>query len=175
MTEKAKILISPTSFGKCGSKPLNILKQNNFDIIQNPYARKMKPNEIINIGKDCIGIIAGVETINESVLKSLPNLRCISRCGSGTDTIDLEKAQEMGIIIRNTPFGPTRAVAELTTGLILDLLRQISRRDRNIRNNIWDKQMGYLLQKKTVGILGLGRIGKTVAELIQCFDTNVIA
>ncbi len=175
MTEvKNKILISPTSFGKCGNEPLDILKKNNYEIILNPFGRKMTPEEVISLGEDCIGIVAGIESLNANVLNSLPNLQCISRCGSGIDNIDIEKAKELEIAIRNTPEGPTRAVAELTIGLILDLLRKISLRDRAIRNGKWNKEMGFLLKDKMVGILGLGRIGRTVAELLLKLDAKVI-
>lgn len=171
---KNKILISPTSFGKCGSQPLDLLKKSNYDIIFNPYGRKMTPDEVINLGRDCIGIVAGVEFLNSTVLESLPYLRCISRCGAGIDNIDLEKAKELNIAIKTTPYGPTRAVAELAIGLIFDVLRKISLRDQSIRNGKWNKEMGFLLKDKTVGVLGLGRIGRTVAELLLKLDAKVV-
>lgn len=175
MTENMnKILISPSSFGKCGNQPLELIKKNNYEAILNPFGRKMTPDEVIKLGEDCIGIIAGVESLNAMVLESLPHLQCISRCGSGIDNIDLEKAKELKIVVKNTPYGPTRAVAELTVGLIFDLLRQISYRDRAIRNGKWNKEMGFLLRGKTVGVLGLGRIGRTVVELLLKLDANVI-
>ena len=172
--KKNNILVSPTSFGKCGSQPLELLEKNNYEVILNPFNRKMTPSEIIDLGRDCIGIVAGVESLNATVLESLPYLRCISRCGSGIDTIDIEKAEELNIVVKNTPYGPTRAVAELTIGLIFDILRQISSRDRSIRNGKWNKQMGFLLKDKTVGVLGLGRIGRNVAELLLKLDARVI-
>lgn len=169
-----KILISPTSFGKCGNRPLELLEKNNYEVVLNPFGRKMTSDEIIELGKDCAGVIAGVESLNATVLESLPRLRCISRCGSGVDNIDLDKAKELGIVVNNTPYGPTRAVAELTIGLIFDLLRQISLRDKGIRNGKWNKEMGFLLKGKTVGVLGLGRIGRTVAELLIKLDAEVV-
>ena len=171
---KNEILISPTSFGKCGNQPLDLLEKNNYEAILNPFNRKMTSSEIIDLGRDCIGIVAGVESLNAGVLESLPYLRCISRCGSGIDTVDIEKAKELNIVVKNTPYGPTRAVAELTIGLIFDTLRQISSRDRSIRNGKWNKQMGFLLKDKTVGVLGLGRIGRNVAELLLKLDARVI-
>ena len=171
--KKNKILISPTSFGKCGMQPLEILK-NNYEVVLNPFGRKMTPDEIIKHGRDCVGIIAGVELLDDTVLESLPNLRCISRCGSGIDNVDMKKAKELNIIVKNTPYGPTRAVAELTIGLIFDVLRQISLRDRSIRKGEWNKKMGFLLKDKTVGVLGLGRIGRTTAELLLKLDAKVI-
>lgn len=171
--ENKKILISPSSFGKCGREPIDLLEKNNFKMINNPYGRKLTSEEVIDIGKDCIGIIAGVEPLNASVLESFAKLKCISRCGSGMDNVDLKKADDLGIIVKNTPLGPTRAVAELTVGLVFDVLRQISLRDRFIRKGEWYKKMGFLLKDKKIGILGLGQIGKSVAEILIKLDAEV--
>ena len=168
-----KILISTSSFGTCGTEPLDMLKKYDYDIIINPYSRKLTTQETKNLAKDCIGIIAGVELLDKDVLHSLPSLKCISRCGSGMDNVDLVTAAELNICVKNTPLGPTRAVAELTIGLIFDVLRQISLRDRTIRSGGWNKSMGYLLKGKKVGIIGLGRIGKNVAELLLNLNTQV--
>ena len=169
-----KIIITPSSFGECGNQPLELLKKQHYEIILNPFHRKMTPEEVMELGKDCIGIIAGVESLNEKVLRSLPSLRCISRVGVGIDTIDTKCAQELNIIIKNTPDGPTRAVAELTIGLIFDVLRKISYRDRLIRNGVWNKEMGSLLEDKKIGIIGLGRIGRMVAELLLALGADIL-
>jgi len=89
------------------------------------------------------------------------------------DNIDFKKIKELGVTVKNTPDGPTRAVAELTVGVIFDLLRKISFKDRQLRNGNWNKEMGSLLQDKKVGILGLGRIGRTVAELLVGLGAKV--
>ena len=170
---KNKILISPTSFGKCGRRPLELLEEHNYEVILNPFGRKMTSDEVIELGNDCVGIIAGIESLNANILESLPYLRCISRCGVGMDNIDLGKAKELAIMVKNTPNGPTRAVAELTVGVIFDILRKISFRDRELRKGNWNKEMGSLLQDKKIGILGLGRIGRTVAELLLGLGAKV--
>jgi D-3-phosphoglycerate dehydrogenase len=168
-----KILISPTSFGNCGKQPLELLEQANCQVILNPFGRKMTPDEVIELGRDCRGIIAGVEPLEARVLEALPSLSCISRCGAGMDNIDLAKARELGIAVSNTPDAPTRAVAELTVGLILDVLRNVSCCDRTIRQGGWYKGMGSLLLNKRVGILGLGRIGRSVAALLLKLGARV--
>jgi len=168
-----KILVSPSSFGKCGNKPVDLLKKNGFKIIMNPYGRKLTPDEVTTLGKDCVGIVAGVEPLNANVLENLTKLKCISRCGSGIDNVDLKKAEELGIIVKNTPFGPTRAVSELAVGLVFDILRQISLRDKLIREGKWHKTMGFLLKNKKIGVLGLGRIGRTTSELLLKLDADV--
>lgn len=170
-----KVLVSPSSFGQCGIEPIQLLKENGFEIIINPYGRKLTETETIELGKDAIGIVAGVENLNKNVIDKLPNLRCISRVGVGMDSVDIEYANSKGINVVNTPDGPTRAVAELSVGLTMNLLRSISKADKNIKNQIWKKEIGYLIQDKIVGILGFGRIGRETAKLFQALGTKVIA
>jgi len=169
-----KILISPSSFGKCGDNPLRILENTSYDLIHNPYGRKLTENEIIELGgKDLVGIVAGVEPLNSKVLNQLPNLKCISRVGVGLDSVDLNYAKKMGIKILNTPNGPTRAVAELTIALAMNLLRCITIADSNLKQNNWKKEIGNLILDKKIGIFGLGRIGKLTAKLFQNLGASI--
>jgi D-3-phosphoglycerate dehydrogenase len=170
-----KVLISTSSFGQCGTEPLDLLTKAGFEPIINPYARKLTADEVVELGRECIGIVAGLEPLDGNVLERLPNLRCISRVGVGLDNVDLQAAATRGVEVRNTPEGPTRAVAELTVGLTLALLRRIPLADKNLRGGIWQKEMGSLLQGKTVGIVGLGRIGRKVAELFLSLGCVVVA
>lgn len=170
-----KILVSPSSFGECGLEPFDLLKEGGFEIIPNPYGRKLSEDEIIEHASDITGVIAGVETYSRRVLDSLKNLKCISRVGVGVDSIDLNYAREKGINVLITPEGPTHAVAELSLGLAMNLLRRISISDRRIRAGIWKKEVGNLLVNKTVGVIGLGRIGKRTATLYEALGCKVIA
>jgi D-3-phosphoglycerate dehydrogenase len=159
----------------CGDKPLSILRENGIEIVPNPYNRKLTPEEVLTLAADCDGIVAGVELLDERVLKNLPRLKCISRVGVGLESVDMKAAESLGILVRNTPDGPTRAVAELTIGMAFALLRRIPQADRNIRNGIWKKEMGSILLGKTAGIIGLGNIGKEVAGLFLALGCEVIA
>jgi D-3-phosphoglycerate dehydrogenase len=170
-----KVLISPSSFGLCGTEPLNILTKAGFEPIINPYGRKLTAEEVVELASECIGIVAGLEPLDRNVLDQLPSLRCISRVGAGMDNVDLLAAAERGVEVHNTPDGPTHAVAELTVGLALALLRRIPQADRNLRNGIWQKEMGSLVHEKTVGIVGLGKIGRKVAELFLALGCVVVA
>lgn len=170
-----KVLISTASFAEHDRAPLDLLKSSGFEIILNPYKRKLKPEEVMELARDCEGIIAGVEQLTEEVFKKLPKLRAVSRCGVGTDNVDLEAARKRGIRINSTPNAPTQSVAELTVALILNLLRQVSLLDRRVHGGTWSREMGRLLSGKTIGIVGLGRIGKRVAELLRPFGVKILA
>jgi D-3-phosphoglycerate dehydrogenase len=145
-----------------------------MDVQVNPYQRKLTKDECLSLYKDIDGLIAGTEALTAEVLKSARNLRVISRCGVGMDNIDLEVAKQQGIKVFNTPDSPTVAVAELTVGLMLALLRHVPYMDRDIRAGRWQKRMGNLLQGKKVGIIGFGRIGQKVAELVLGFGAQVV-
>ena len=169
-----KILASPSSIGQISLKPFELLEANGYEVVKNPFGRKLTEDETITLGKDCVGIVAGVETLDSIVIDSLPNLKCISRVGIGMDGVDISYAENKGIKVLNTPNGPTRAVAELTLGLTLSLLRKIPNAHYDLKNRIWKKQTGNLLFEKKVGVLGLGRIGRMVAEMFRSLGNPVI-
>lgn len=168
-----KITITTSSFAEHGDKPLTLLRDAGYEAVLNPYKRKLTKEEAIEFSKDAIGIVAGTETIDASVMESLLGLKVISRCGAGMDNVDSEAAKALGIEVFNTPDAPTLAVAEMTVCLILALLRKIPEMDRDIRAGVWKKKMGNLLLAKRVGILGFGRIGRKVAELLAPFGCEI--
>ncbi len=168
-----KIAISTTSFARYDSCPLNLCTEKGYEVILNPHGRKVRPDELIELVKDAVGLIAGTESITEEVLAKLPSLKVISRCGVGIDNVDLDATKRLGMRVFNTPGAPTLAVAELTVGLILDLLRKVSQMDREMRNKQWQKRMGSLLYGKKIGIKGFGRVGRKVAELLKPFDCEI--
>lgn len=171
MDGENKVLVSPTTFG---DEPLKLLESRGYVIIRNNFGRVMTPEEVASLGGDCVGIVAGVELINSRVLDSITGLRCISRCGVGMENIDLAKTKELGITVVNTPDSPTNSVAELTLCLILCAMRGVSYCDSEIKSGKWTKVTGSLLKGKIVGIIGVGRIGLAVSQLLSALGVTVI-
>jgi D-3-phosphoglycerate dehydrogenase len=171
----SKISVTTTSFAEFDPKPVDILKNNGYEIVFNKKGRALKTEEIPEICMSCAGIIAGTEKYDLATLKSLKasGLKAISRCGAGVDNIDLKAAAELGIRVSNTPDAPTSAVAELTVGLILDMVRNISAMNSGIRNGKWNKVMGNLIKGKKIGIVGFGLIGQKVAQLLSGFSVEI--
>ncbi|EAG1698368.1 hydroxyacid dehydrogenase [Listeria monocytogenes] len=119
--------------------------------------------------------------ISAKVLESAKNLKIVANIGAGFDNIDVKKAQELGIAVTNTPDVSTEATAELTLGLILDVARRISEGDRLCRETPeqfkgWAPTffLGTELSGKTLGIIGLGRIGQAVAKRAAAFGMKII-
>lgn len=168
------ILTSPSSFGQVGSEPLDLLNNSGYKVINNPFGRKLTEDEVIELAKDCIGIVAGVETLSAKVMDALPQLRVISRVGVGMDSVDLEYAKQKGIVVVNTPDGPTLPVAELTLAMTMSLLRRVPMAHANMKKGVWKKEIGNLLYGKTIGVIGLGRIGKKVAGMFRALGNPVI-
>ena len=169
-----KIAVTTSSFAREDRAPMEMLRAGGFRIKLNSLGRKLTVEETVNLCKGCVGIIAGTESYGRGALVRLSGLEVISRCGAGIESIDLDAAKELGIRVLNTPFGPTTAVAELTVALMLDLLRNISAMDREIRSRKWNKQMGNLLSGKRVGIIGFGRIGQKVSKLLKPFGCKIL-
>lgn len=168
-----RVTVTTTSFGKYDRKPLEFLENNGCEVVFNSFGRILKRDEIVELCKDTVGIVAGTEQIDAGVIEKLHYLKVISRCGTGIDNVDISAATKRGIKVFNTPDAPTLAVAELTLGLMLNLLRNISRMDNELRSGLWDKKMGNLLSGKRVGIKGFGRIGKKVAALLKPFGCEI--
>lgn len=173
---KQKALITTSSFGQFNDEILGMLEINNLQAILNPYKRKLTENELSDLLRKerPVGLIAGTEPITAKVLKeSAEYLRVISRVGIGWDNVDHETARSMGIKVYRTPDATTETVAELTLGLILNLLRKINQMDHELKAGLWEKRMGNLLQNKKVGIIGFGRIGRRLAELLTPFKAEI--
>jgi len=170
-----KVFISTSSFSEFSKVPLELLEDNNIQFVFNNKGRKLSLEETSSILKKYDAVIAGTETYNKEILQKLPYLKVISRLGVGIDNIDLINAKQKGIKIYKTQTTPAPAVAELVLGLMLDLARKISHQNNTLKSGTWKKEMGNLLQGKTLGIVGLGTIGKTLVKLVKGFNFNILA
>lgn len=174
MLRSPRIGITTSSFGKEAPALLDDVRRAGFEVILNPTGRTMTGPELIAFLDGCPGVIAGTEKYDCAVFDALPDLRVISRVGAGIDGVDLVAARDRGIEVHATPDGPTQAVAELTLGLILALARGLLPSHQAIVAGYWDKKMGVLLEELTIGLVGLGRIGRRVTELLTPFHPRLV-
>ncbi len=169
-----KIAITTSSFAQDDSKPVQILEGKNCILVRNSFGRSLSKEETLDLLKGCQGVVAGLEVYDAAVLDQLKELKVISRVGVGLDNVDVAYCQKKGITVLTTPDGPIQSVAELTLGMILNLLRHISVMDRTTHQGQWQKKMGSLLAEKKVGVIGLGRIGREVARLCEAFGAKIL-
>ncbi|MBI3090365.1 MAG: phosphoglycerate dehydrogenase [Candidatus Tectomicrobia bacterium] len=172
---KPRIVISTSSFGVMSRRPLELLEAFGAEYALNPYGRKLRAEESMELLREAHGVIAGTERLDRAVLEQAPRLRIISRCGTGVDNIDLEAAAERGLRVCTTPEAPVDGAAEVTLAGMLNVLRRLGEADRRLRAGAWEKPMGGLLRGRTVGIIGLGRVGKAVVKLLQPFAVRLLA
>jgi D-3-phosphoglycerate dehydrogenase / 2-oxoglutarate reductase len=166
-----RILISDT----LSEEALDELDQYEATFDYNPEISKVDLARVIG---DYDALIVRSRTkVTREVIEKATKLKVIGRAGVGTDNIDTRAAQEKGIKVVNTPDALTNAVAEFTVGLMLDLSRQLSYADRQLRSGTWAKAelVGHELKGKTYGTIGIGRIGSRVAELAHAFGMKIMA
>jgi D-3-phosphoglycerate dehydrogenase / 2-oxoglutarate reductase len=122
-------------------------------------------------------VVRGRTKVTDAVLAAAPQLKVVGRAGVGVDNIDLKAAKQRGVTVVNSPMATTIAVAELTLSLMLALVREIPRADSAMKNGKWLKKEleGTELWGKSLGIIGFGRIGQSVAKRAKAFDMNVVA
>lgn len=171
-----KILVTPTSLqpGK-GSAALEVLREFCGDLIFNSTGRPLTEDELIPLLQGCDGYVAGLDFITKKVIDACPDLKVISRYGVGYDRVDIEAAREAGVIVTNTPGVNAEAVGELAFALLLSVARKIPHLNDDTRAGGWMRSTGFECLGKTIGILGLGAIGRVVARCAKGFGMEVIA
>lgn len=168
-----KILVTTRSFRKMAGPHQQVLRDAGYEIVNSPYNRPLEAPELAELLPGIDGAILGVDDVSAAAFAKADRLKVVSRYGVGVDKVDLAAATEKGIVVTNTPGGNTNAVAELTLGFMLALARNVPRQDRQIRREDWSLMKGVELADKTLGLLGMGRIGQRVAQLAHAFGMTI--
>jgi len=167
----SKALITTVPFGDKNRLPLDLLEETGIDYLINPLNKKLTEDELAEMVTDFDVIIAGTEPITDKVMSRASNLKMISRVGIGLDSVDLLAAERRGITVSYTPDAPAPAVAELTLGLMLTLLRSVHVSNLDMHNGKWHRFFGRRLSEVTIGIIGVGRIGTGVLHHLKGFGS----
>ena len=173
------VLITTYPFGTLNKSPIDILMQIEYlgyKYYLNKFKRKLTAKEHIEQLKkyDPEIIIAGTEKYSNDILNNCPSLKLISRVGIGLDSIDLAECNNRNILVTNTPDAPTNAVAELTIGQILSLIRRTWVVNNEVKSGKWSRYIGKELINCRVGVIGVGRIGKSVIEKLKSLQPKEI-
>lgn len=166
-----KVLITTLPFADRNRVPLELLAAAGIEHVINPIGRKLKEDELAELVTDFDGLIAGTEPITEKVMSRARQLKHISRVGIGLDSVDLLAAERLGIRVSYTPEAPAPAVAELTVGLMLSLLRSVHVANAQLHRGEWQRHFGRRIPEVTIGIIGVGRVGRRVLVRLSSFGT----
>jgi D-3-phosphoglycerate dehydrogenase len=164
-----KILISD----KLEEEAIKIFYEKDFDVVKN---FTISAEELKKEIKNYHGIIIRSRTkLTADILENAKELKVIGRAGVGLDNVDIKKAEQLKIKVLNTPEAPSVSVAEFTIGLIISLMRHITKADKTMHCGQWCKNdyMGAELRGKNVGIIGFGNIGQAVAKRLEAFETQI--
>src|SRR5437868_5429148 len=140
--------------------------------------KRLAEAELIPLVKDVEAMVVRSETkVTRKVIEAAPKLRVVGRAGVGVDNVDVEAATQRGIVVMNTPSGNTISTAELTFSMLMALARKIPQAHMSMKEGKWDRKAfsGVELYNKTLGILGMGRIGSEVARRAIAFGMRVLA
>ncbi len=170
-----RILVTPRSITKEGHPALAKLESAGFEWVSCAKGRQPTEEELLELLPGCVGYFAGVEPVSARVLQSASDLKVISRNGVGVSSIDLGAAKRQGIRVLTTPGANARGVAELTFAHMLALARGLCFGDRSLKAGGWDREKGFELQDRQLGLVGCGAIGRIVSELAIAFGMRVRA
>jgi len=153
---------------------INLLKDAGFEV---SYLPSITPEDLLLTIPNYNAIIVRSRTeITQELISAGKKLKVIGRAGVGLDNVDLKAAEEAGVEVYNTPDSVTNAVAELILGMMLSLSRDICIGNSSLKDGNWMKNhlKGVELKDKVLGIIGLGRIGKRLSEIVQAMDMNIL-
>jgi D-3-phosphoglycerate dehydrogenase / 2-oxoglutarate reductase len=170
-----KVLITTPTFAKYNEVAIENLQDSGLEVVRADQPVRSDDAIIKYIDNATVAIITGLEPITKTVIESAPSLKVIAKHGIGVDNIDLKAAQEKGITVVNAPTTSSEAVADLVFGLMLSLARKIAEADNRVKAGEWPRVVGRSVWGATLGIIGLGTIGKSVARRAQGFNMKVFA
>ncbi|KJY78751.1 phosphoglycerate dehydrogenase [Vibrio nigripulchritudo] len=173
--EKGKILITPRSLSLNGHPAFEKLKSLGYELVFCQPGKSPTEEELLEIVPQCVGWIAGVEPVSERVITSALSLKAISRNGTGVDNLPLDTIEKQGIAVCRAEGANARGVAELAIAMMLSGLRHIPETAEGLKQGQWTRALGHEIQGRVVGVIGMGAIGRQVAQMSLGLGTQVIA
>jgi D-3-phosphoglycerate dehydrogenase len=143
------------------------------EILTLPVKERLGEPELLAVVPTLDGVICGDDPFTERVLSSARRLKVISKWGTGTDSIDRRAAARLGIQVFNTPDAFTDPVSDSVMGYVLSFARRLPWMNRDVRCGIWEKLDGFALRDRTLGIIGVGNIGRAVARRARAFGMKL--
>lgn len=170
-----KVLVTPLEQVGKYSDIFSILEKGQCQVIRCPYPHPVKERDLLQVTQGMDAILVGNDELTAKVIESTDSLRVISKYGAGVNNIDVEAATRKGIVVTYAP--NQNAVADLVFGVMLCLARRICKANALVKAGEWKRLVGTGTDvwRKTLGVIGTGRIGRAVIERAKGFDMNVLA
>jgi len=150
------------------------LEANGIELVIPPVDERLTEGELLHLIGDIDGVIAGDDQFTERVLAAAPRLKVLSKWGTGIDSFDRDACARRGIAVRNTPNAFSEPVADSVFGYLLCFARQLPFMDRAMRDGQWRKYPGVSLSESTLGVIGVGNVGKAVIRRAQAFGMTIL-
>jgi phosphoglycerate dehydrogenase-like enzyme len=168
-----KVVVSAVAFSK--NKELVQALLNQFpDAVINYDAKRYVDAELVEYYKEADAIITGLERIDDELLSKLPKLKLIAKYGVGLDNIDIEACKNRNVKIGWTGGVNKHSVAEMALGLLLMLSRNLFTTANQLKSGTWNKSGGFSLSSRTIGIIGIGHIGKELVQMLKPFNCRIL-
>lgn len=168
------VFVALQSFCEADEQPRQELLRAGFRLRENPLGRRLRREDLQGLLREADAVLAGVEPYDKELLQRLPRLRCISRCGAGTDSIDLEAARIQRVAVLTTPDEVVEPVAQMALAMLLALARNFPLHWSDFHRGEWRKHTGHLLSEWTVGIVGFGRIGRAFHACLRPLGCRIL-
>jgi len=169
-----KVLVSAPYMQPALDRFRPIFESNDIELVVPTVRERLSEEELLHWVGDIDGVICGDDRFTERVLRVAPRLRVISKWGTGIDSIDLPACKRLGIIVRNTTNAFSDPVADTVMGYILCFARQLVWTDRDMRDGVWDKRPCVSLRECTLGVIGVGNVGKAVVRRAVAFGMHLL-
>lgn len=151
-----------------------VFREYGVDVVVPPVEERMEEDELLEWIDDVDGVICGDDRFTERVLKAASELKVISKWGTGIDSIDQEACRRHGVAVCNTPDAFSEPVADTVMGYVLCFARNLPWMDTAMKDGIWKKIDGFALREATLGVIGVGDVGKTVVQRAEAFGMRVL-
>jgi D-3-phosphoglycerate dehydrogenase len=169
-----KVLVSAPYMQAAIDRFRSIFNENDIELFVPPVQERLVEEDLLQWIPDIDGAISGDDQFTERVLNAAPRLKVISKWGTGIDSIDLQACRRLGIAVRNTPNAFSQPVADSVIGYIAVFARNLAVQDRHMKEGAWQKIPSRSLKECTLGVIGVGNVGKAVVQRAAAFGMHLL-
>jgi len=169
-----RLLITAPYMQPVPERCMRTLAENGFEVVVHKVNERLSEQELLDVIADFDAVICGDDRFTERVLLASPRLKVISKWGTGIDSIDKEACRRLGIAVRNTPNAFSEPVADSVLGYLLCFARKLPWMDQAMREGEWQKIPGVSLGECTLGVIGVGNVGKAVVRRARAFGMTIL-